>query len=61
MKGCKTVLSLMQQPVTNYRNNESEILSNKSDNNSESDGYHSESESDEQKYVWKEIKLILEK
>lgn len=53
MKGSKTVLSLMQLPVTNYsHNNESESSSSKSDNNSESDGYHSESEStDEQKYT----------
>lgn len=49
MKGCNTVLSLMQLPVTNYSHNESESSSSKSDNNSESDGYHSESESDEQK------------
>jgi hypothetical protein len=52
MKGSKTVLSLMQLPVTNYSHNESVASSNKSDNNSESDGYHSESEStDEQKYT----------
>lgn len=50
MKGTKTVLSLMQLPVTNYSHNENES-SNKSDNNSESDGYHSETELDEQKYV----------
>lgn len=52
MKGTKTVLSLMQLPVTNYSHNESES-SNKSDNNSESDGYHSETEQDEQKYNMK--------
>ena len=48
MKGIKTVLSLMQMPVTNYSNNESEP-SVKSDNNSESDGYHSELEIEEQR------------
>lgn len=53
MKGTKTVLSLMQLPVTNYSHNESESSSNKSDNNSESDGYHSETELDEQKYSLK--------
>lgn len=42
----------MQLPVTNYSHNESESSSSKSDNNSESDGYHSETEStDEQKYT----------
>lgn len=58
MKGTKTVLSLMQLPVTNYSHNESESLSNKSDNNSESDGYHSETELDEQKYkIFSQIRM----